>query len=872
MKRFVYLILVLSIISTLLLPGCQTATPAPTQAPADEPTTAPVEEPGEDVTLEFWSMWNEGEPQAELLQEYAEGFEAETGIKVNITFSSREVQTNLRTALQAGQKVDLMDADGAPLAGGMAAEGLGYPLNDWLDEDAWGESGRAFRDIFMPGQLEFFARDGNIYQVPHTLITAAFWYDKRDFRDAGVDSPPKTWDEMLDVCEKIKQNDVACFAQDGGVSFYNIYWFYYLIARLKGPGFLRAAAEDLTGNLWDDPAFVRAIEMERELVENGYIIEGFEGFTWPEGQQTLATDESAMELCGSWLPNELKTQVDPEFEWGGFPFPEFVVGEGEPTENTAIQLTYMVLKDAPHPKEAFDFIRYALSKENQEAWVEQTLSGVPRKDVEWPPILSDAKAILDNATVLFDDIDGVGTLHPEYSGNVLQPTHDDAFFGNISPEEFAATMKELTIQYWETHEAPADAGEAPPPEEPEEPVTLEFWSMWNEGEPQAVLLQEYADGFEAETGHKVNITFSSREVQTNLRTALQAGQKVDLMDADGAPLAGGMAAEGLGYPLNDWLDEDAWGESGRAFRDVFMPGQLEFFAKDGTIYQVPHTLITAAFWYDKRDFRDAGVESPPKTWDELLDVCEKIKQNGVACFAQDGGVSFYNIYWFYYLIARLKGPGFLLQAAEDPTGALWDDPAFVRAIEMERELVENGYIIEGFEGFTWPEGQQTLTTEESAMELCGSWLPNELKTQVDPEFEWGGFPFPEVAGGEGERTENTAIQLTYMVLKDAPHPKVAFDFIRYCMSKENQEAWVEQTLSGVPRKDVEWPPILSDAKAILDNATVLFDDIDGVGTLHPEYSGNVLQPTHDDAFFGSITPEEFAATMKELTITYWETH
>jgi len=414
--------------------------------------------------------------------------------------------------------------------------------------------------------------------------------------------------------------------------------------------------------------------------------------------------------------------------------------------------------------------------------------------------------------------------------------------------------------------------EAPPEGEGDEEITLEFWSMWNEGEPQAEMLQQYAEGFEEETGVKVNITFSSREVQTNLRTALQAGQEVDLMDADGAPLAGGMAAEGLGYALNDWLDEDAWGEEGRPFRDIFMPGQLEFFAKDGKIYQVPHTLITAAFWYDKRDLREAGVESPPDTWAGLLDMCEKIKEQGVACFAQDGGVSFYNIYWFYYLIARLKGPGFLLQAAEDPTGELWDDPAFVRAIEMERELWERGYIIEGAEGFTWPEGQQTLTTEEAAMELCGSWLPNELKDQVDPDFEWGGFPFPEVEGGVGKRTELTAIQLTFMVLKDAPHPREAFDFIRYCLSKENQELWVEKTISGVPRNDVQWPALLTDAKVMLDNATLLFDDIDGVGTLYPEYSSDLLQPTHDDAFFGKITPEEFAAKMKDLTIQYWETH
>jgi len=34
----------------------------------------------------------------------------------------------------------------------------------------------------------------------------------------------------------------------------------------------------------------------------------------------------------------------------------------------------------------------------------------------------------------------------------------------------------------------------------------------------------------------------------------------------------------------------------------------------------------------------------------------------------------------------------------------------------------------------------------------------------------------------------------------------------------------------------------------------------------------VLFPTHDQVFMGKITPEEFVAKMKELTVTYWQTH
>jgi len=395
--------------------------------------------------------------------------------------------------------------------------------------------------------------------------------------------------------------------------------------------------------------------------------------------------------------------------------------------------------------------------------------------------------------------------------------------------------------------------------------------MWNEPEPQAAVLKKYAAGFEKETGIKVNITFNGRENQTMARTALGAGTKIDLLDQDGAPLAGGLMKEGLGYPLDDMLGQDAWGEPGRPFRDIFSPGLLKQFQLDGKTYLIPHTLITYAIWYDKRNFTEAGIDKLPETWEDFLAACEKLKAAGLEPVAQDAGVPFYNIIWFFYLVERFKGPGFLLAAAEDKTGAMWDDPVFVKVAEMEQELWDK-YVIEGAEGFTWPQGQQTLADGTSAMELCGSWLPNELKNAVDPEFEWGGLPFPPVEGGKGKGTDIPVVMLDFMVLKDSEHPQEAFDFIRYCLSRENVQMWADETISGVPRNDVAFPSLIADAEGMFKNATAFFDEVDGVVFRHAEYANNVLFPTHDQVFMGKITPEEFVAKMKELTVTYWQTH
>ena len=92
----------------------------------------------EQIVLEYWSMWNEPEPQA--LWPFRSGLmplrKQNPNITINATWNGRENQTKLRSALAAGTVVDFMDQDADQVAGGLMAEGLGYPLDDFLQQTA----------------------------------------------------------------------------------------------------------------------------------------------------------------------------------------------------------------------------------------------------------------------------------------------------------------------------------------------------------------------------------------------------------------------------------------------------------------------------------------------------------------------------------------------------------------------------------------------------------------------------------------------------------------------------------------------------------------------------------------------------------------
>jgi raffinose/stachyose/melibiose transport system substrate-binding protein len=414
------------------------------------------------------------------------------------------------------------------------------------------------------------------------------------------------------------------------------------------------------------------------------------------------------------------------------------------------------------------------------------------------------------------------------------------------------------------------AAEEPAAEEPAEGevVTLAYWSMWNEPEVIAQTIQAWIDDFEAQNPNiRIEPVWNGRENQTKARTALAGGTVIDIVDQDADQIAGGMMVEGLGYPLNEFLDQKALDED-IPIRDVFYPGVLGTFEMDGKIYLWPYMNSVVMWWYNKDIFEEAGV-SVPETWDELLDIGVKIKDAGYGGMAVEGDVFDYNMFIYNYYLARLKGKGFLLSAIEDKTGESWNDPAIVGAMAEMQKLWDLGIIPPESEGYVWPAGQTTLALGETAMEICGAWLPNELATTAGPDFNWGGFRFPAVKGGVGDIDDLQNWLLAAMIMKDSKHPAEAFEFLKFMMTKKNQQMMADDALQGVTRVGVEWPVQIADGAAASASAKDGLLHVDGGTAYYAEFVTTVLNQPFLDAFYKRITPEEFGSLMAEKAAAYW---
>lgn len=398
-------------------------------------------------------------------------------------------------------------------------------------------------------------------------------------------------------------------------------------------------------------------------------------------------------------------------------------------------------------------------------------------------------------------------------------------------------------------------------------TTIKYWSMWNKGEPQQLVLQKIINEYEdANPGVTVDVQWMGRQVMSNVRNAALGGDAPDLTDQAGAEIEGALLNNDLAEPLDELLSMEIPNE-GTTFQDVFMNETLSFYHQEGTTYFIPYEIISSGFHYNEKVFEKYGIE-PPKTWEEFIEVNNKLKSEGIAPLAQDGNIDFYNAYYYYWLAERVMGPSALLGAAGDKTGETWSQPGYLEAAKKVQELVENDYFTDGYTGSQYPAAQTAWARGDAAMILNGSWLSSETAEYSSKDFVYRAFPFPEIEGGEGSYYQAELYLIGWVAPKGA-NTKAVQDFLAFAMQKKYQEGIVNDTGNISTRNDLDAPAVLVDFKEMIVNASSYHREYDGLQAEYPEWWKTVFLPLGDKLIFGKIKAEEFVQELQEQSKQYW---
>jgi multiple sugar transport system substrate-binding protein len=158
----------------------------------------------EDVTLTWWapnltpSIGDDEDFYAELVKPFTE----ETGIKVEIEVNAwGDYYNKILGAITSGKGGDVIST-GTTWVSTLSDSGGFAQFGDAEMEAIGG------KDTFVPSALSAAGgdRDGGPAMIPWVTGVTQMWYNPTLLAEAGIDSPPKTWEEFLDDAKALTKD------------------------------------------------------------------------------------------------------------------------------------------------------------------------------------------------------------------------------------------------------------------------------------------------------------------------------------------------------------------------------------------------------------------------------------------------------------------------------------------------------------------------------------------------------------------------------------------------------------------------------------------------------------------------------------------
>ncbi len=387
------------------------------------------------------------------------------------------------------------------------------------------------------------------------------------------------------------------------------------------------------------------------------------------------------------------------------------------------------------------------------------------------------------------------------------------------------------------------------------PVHIEL--ALQEGGEGADIFQRIADAFEA----------VRPDVKVDIDTDPRIGDKLHLriLEKDFPELTNGdfggwnLIHHGDVLPLNSALAGPAWDPQSGSWRSTFLPGTLDRYTENGQAYAVPLSYYIQSIWFNRAMFREHGWQLP-RTWPELLQLCQTIASQGVAPFAFQGRYPYYAQMFVDGAYFQSAGAAAYLAQKRLLPGS-FDNPQMVQALGWTQELATK-YFQTGAMGMGHTEAQLQFFLGHTAMIPCGSWLKSEMAGKIPDGFELGTFNLPGVVGGKGDPTALQATSGYFTVFAHSKHPDLAVDFLRFMTSPKMAAMFCRERDIPVAVRGVNEANLSAD---LSDLATLIRGSHESYGVAPGEGFPTMDQALSDNllaVLTGELTPQQAASRLE----------
>jgi len=338
-------------------------------------STEPVPVP-EEITLTYFGLWDD----KDILEPFIESFEKEYP---QITIEYKKLSWDD----YRDQFIDNISSDDLPdifvIRGDSLPKYEDYifpcPESIVTPDD--------FKNTFVEAAYDDLVSEDQIYGIPLSVDSLALYYNKDLFEEAELDLPPETWDEVKDYAQELTEKDEDGTITQAGIALgtsKNIGWPSDILQAMMLQKEIsmvdqeKNAIFNLCSSGLDEVSCPGAETLE---LYTSFIDPESEWQSWDNdlsrNTEMFVQEKLAMMINYSFQVSQIKSQ-NPDLDFAVAPFPQMEKGENI---TYARYWVLAVSKKSEHPEQAWDFIKFLSSKENNKEYCTNTSNPTPRLDL-----------------------------------------------------------------------------------------------------------------------------------------------------------------------------------------------------------------------------------------------------------------------------------------------------------------------------------------------------------------------------------------------------------------------------------------------------------------------------------------------------------
>ena len=340
-------------------------------------------------------------------------------------------------------------------------------------------------------------------------------------------------------------------------------------------------------------------------------------------------------------------------------------------------------------------------------------------------------------------------------------------------------------------EASGSDNETTPDTRPFDGTVITF--MANGGLVHDTELEILAPRFTEETGIKVEFQIMTADLYPDLlMTRLSAGGVADIFTSQGG-------RHDIVSFLNAELNAvDLTGEEWVSRLDPLAAAEVSI---DGKVFGQPIFNLSSvwAIAYNKQIFAALDL-SIPSTFDEFMDVCQKISDAGIIPIYQAVADGWNHVIWFPEMgpIIEFNEPGITERLNCNQT-AFAESPTAKLIVDQIKEMVDRGFWGEDYMSNRFGDAARYFSEGSYAMTLAHQWFPDTVNA-FDPSFSPDDVGFFLIPLADNQILNVNMANPTRFIYSGSPNIEAAKLYFSFIARPENLQLLIdnEPAIWGLP--------------------------------------------------------------------------